>query len=118
MINSNLKNYINLMDSVAENGSVYLPENFSWASDIKKTLPSLNLDLPQIQKKAKIQIIHDKKNPIYIQLSDGSKLFFTFPEFKRIKGKPEIGKAMIVTMQRLPHDTSHHPSQITHCEVV
>jgi hypothetical protein len=118
MENSNFKNYIDLIEHIQKNGSLYLPENFSWVNNIKKMLPNLAIDLPIIQKKSKIEIIDNKKNPIYIQLSDGSKIFLTYEEYKRIKGKPEIGKTMIVTMQRHHKDSSNLPSQITRCEVI
>lgn len=112
------KNYLNLSEIVQKNGSIIVPEHFTWAKDISKSLPGINLDLPQVEKRAKIDLIMDKKNPIYIQLSDGSKLFFTYDEYKRIKGKPEKGKTMIVTMQRLSNDSSKVPSQIVKCEIV
>lgn len=117
-MNSNFKNYVDLAERVEEHGVILVPENFNWAKAIGLQLPSIDLDLPQVQKRAKIDIIMDKKNPIYLQLSDGSKLFFTYDEYKRIDGKPERGKTMVVTMQRLSHDHSDLPSKIVKCQVV
>lgn len=114
----NFKNYINLLDSVEKYGAVLLPENFAWANSIAKLLPSLQLELPSIEKKGRIEIVMDKKNPIFIQLSDNSKLFFSHDEFKRIEGKPEKGKFLVVKMQRLGNDNSELPSQIIKCKVI
>ena len=117
-MNNNFKEYVNLTEYVERHGAVIFPENFAWAKTIAKSLPALNLDIPVMEKRAKIDIIMDKKNPIYVQLSDGSKLFFTYDEFKRIEGHPQRGKTMVVTMQRLGHDQSDLPSQITKCQVI
>lgn len=106
------------MECLDHSGAIYIPEGFDWAKAIGKLLPNLSLDLPSVKKQAKIDLVLDKKNPIYVQLSDGSKLFFTHNEFRKIKGKPERGKTMIFVMQRLAHDTSDLPSQISQCEVV
>jgi hypothetical protein len=45
-------------------------------------------------------------------------LFFTPDEFRRIDGKPEIGKTLLVSMQRLQNDFSDLPSKIISCKVV
>lgn len=117
-MNANFDKFIVFRDYIETQGSVYIPESFDWAKDIAKILPQLSLDLPVVKKQAKIDLVLDKKNPIYVQLQDGSKLFFTHNEFRRIKGKPERGKTMIFTMQRLSNDSSESPSQISHCEVI
>lgn len=117
-MNNNFKNYIDLSEQIAKFGAILFPENFAWAKSIGSSLPNLQLDLPTIEKKAKIEIVMDKKNPISIQLSDGSKLFFTYDEYKRIEGVPERGKTLIVTMQRHPLDKSNLPSKIIKCRVV
>ena len=117
-MNNNFKNYVELIECVEKHGAILVSEHFAWAKSISSALPGLQLDLPQTQKQAKIDIIMDKKNPIYVQLSDGSKLFFTYDEYKRIDGKPERGKTMVVTMQRLGHDSSELPSQIVKCQVI
>lgn len=117
-MSSNFKNFLTFSEYVSQHGAILVPEAFDWAKDISKLLPGLGLDLPVIEKKAKIEMVLDKKNPIYVQLSDGSKMFFTWDEFKRIDGKPERGKTMVVTMQRLPEDRSELPSQIMKCRVV
>lgn len=114
----NFKIFIDIAELVEKQKAISLPENFSWAKDIASLLPKLNVDLPTIKKQSKIDLIMDKRNPIYIQLSDGSKLFFTHDEFKRIDGQPKVGKTMVVFMQRHSKDNSELPSQITHCQVI
>lgn len=115
---NNFKSFLGLVEYVGKHGAVLVPENFSWAKDIAKILPSLDLGLPTVEKRGRIEMIMDKKNPIYVQLSDGSKLFFSIDEFRRIEGKPERGKTMVVHMQRLSDDFSSLPSQIMKCQVV
>lgn len=117
-MNTNFDKFIVFRDYLEAQGSVYIPEAFDWAKDIAKTLPQMAFDLPSVKKQAKIDLVLDRKNPIYVQLQDGSKLFFTHDEFRRIKGKPERGKTMIFVMQRLPNDSSSLPSQISQCEVI
>jgi len=112
------KTYVKITELTEINGGIVVDENFDWAKDIGKMLPHVELDLPLIQKQSKIYYIVDKKNPIHIQLSDGSKLFFTPDEFKRINGKPEIGKTLLVSMQRLQNDFSGLPSKIVSCKVI
>jgi len=116
MMSSNFQEFINIRDCLDRIVAFYVSENFDWAKSY--TLPNIDLDLPVIEKRAKIHIIIRKKNPIYIQLGDGTKLYFTHDEFRRIKGKPETGKTMVIKMLRLSHDNSLAPSQIKSCHVI
>lgn len=53
------------------------------------------------------------KNPIFIALDDGTRLYLTLDQFNRIRGpKPEIGKRMTVVFQRHPMDKTKNTSQI------
>lgn len=115
---TDFKNFLAVTEYVSAYGAVFVPENFAWAKEFAKQLPSIDLGLPTIERRAKIDLIMDKKNPIYVQLADGSKLFFTIDEFRRIEGKPERGKTMVVIMQRQPLDRSDLPSQIMKCQIV
>ena len=98
--------------------NIYLPESYDWAKSIAALLPNINITLPEITKKAKIYDIQYNKNPILIQLDDGSKLFMTIEQFRRIEGKPAIGKTMVVSMQRLSNDATDSPSKITNCKII
>jgi hypothetical protein len=110
------KKYIEFQEMIEKQGNLYVPENFDWVKDF--ILPQTDLELPSIERKSTIMTVMDKVNPIYIQLKDGSKLFFTYDEFKRISGVPVIGKTLIWKMQRLPQDISIYPSKITMCKVI
>lgn len=118
MMKNNFKEYLDFVEFIQKKGAVYLTEDFSWIDSIKNALPRIGLDLPTTEKRAKIESVQDKKNPIAVQLSDGSKLYFTLDEYKRIDGKPEAGKTMIVRFQRLHNDTTKLPSQISYCRVI
>lgn len=76
-----------------------------------------DIDLPTIVKTSRIKHLYDKKNPIIVLLDDGTKLYFTYDEFRRIEGTPEVGKKLTYTMQRLAHDKTIMPSKITKCVV-
>jgi hypothetical protein len=53
-----------------------------------------------------------------MKLSDGSQLYFTHDEFKRIKGTPENGKIMSYELIRLANDKSNLPSKIKNCYII
>jgi len=110
----NFQEYLTLTEVQPISG-LFVPE--SWHKEISLQLPKMDLDLPTVTRQGIIDIILDKKNPIYVQLSDGSKLFFTHDEYKRIQGKPSKGKKMTVVMQRHGQDNSDVPSQICKCMV-
>ena len=76
-------------------------------------MPGWDLGLPKVTKTAQIRFIEKTRNPITVQLTDGTRMFFTIDEFKRIKGcEPEVGKTMAVVFQRNPIDKSEAPSKI------
>lgn len=106
----NFSQYLTISELTKETGAVLVPE--SWITDIAKMLPQLNLELPKIKKSGSIAMVMQKQNPIYIELSDGTKLFFTLDQFRRIEEKPEVGKKMHVVFQRLGNDKSNMPSQL------
>lgn len=75
-------------------------------------LPSLDL-VPTITKTSQIKYVEKNKNPIRILLADGTRLHFTWDEFKRIQGdEPTMGKTLTVVFQRFPSDTTEETSQI------
>jgi len=116
MMSSNFQEFVSIRDCLDKIGAFSVDENFDWAKSY--VLPNMNLDLPVIEKRAKIHIIIHKKNPIHIKLGDGTKLYFTHDEFRRIKGEPRVGKTMVIKMLRLPHDSSLLPSQIKSCQII
>lgn len=115
MSHINFNNYKAFRELIDEKKGVCFPEFFSWNST---PTPDALIDLPSTQVISTIEKINDKKNPISIQLANGYKLFFTYDEFKRIKGEPRQGKKILLIMQRLPNDFTQSPSQIKHCEII
>lgn len=76
-------------------------------------LPSLDMGLPTVTKTAKIIQIERNKNPISVMLNNQTRLYFSYDEFRRIKGgEPQEGKMMTVVFQRHPGDTTENPSQV------
>jgi hypothetical protein len=113
----NFKKYIEFQKLIEEKKSICL-EDFNWAKEISKQIPNLNIEIPSITKKSRIIFIDRNKNPIYIRLKDGSKLYFTIDQYRRIDGKPEIGKEMEFKLQRLSQDKSQNTSQIMSCKII
>ncbi len=112
----NFADFLSLSEYVERAGAVMVPEN--WTKEISAKMPKLDLGLPTVDKTARIDHVMDKKNPIFVGLSDGTKLFFTHGEFRRIEGgEPQVGKNMVVTMQRHHADKSHYPSVVTKCAI-
>lgn len=80
-------------------------------------IPNLDVQLPTTTGNGTIEVMNTKKTPIYIRLSDGSDCYFTVDEFRRIKGKPAVGKSMTVVFQRHPENRDSKPSQIIDARV-
>lgn len=80
-------------------------------------LPGIDFDIPSVEKTSIIAFVERNKNPILVCLQDGTKLNFTWNEFKRIKGcEPEKGKQMVVVFQRHPNTSSNDMSKILSCK--
>lgn len=75
-------------------------------------LPSTDLTIPSTVREGRITTLLTKKNPIYIRLSDGTEAHFTYEEFRRIEGKPDLGKTMTIIFQRHPTDSGRSYSKI------
>jgi hypothetical protein len=76
------------------------------------------IGIPEITKKGRVKFFVFKKNPISIQLEDGTKLFLTLDQYKRIQGDlPIIPKhtEITVTFQRIPSDRTLNTSQVSKC---
>lgn len=70
------------------------------------------VSIPSVEKSGRITNLFLHKNPIYIRLSDGTEAYFSYDEYKRIQGKPEIGKTMTIIFQRHPEDYTKNCSKI------
>jgi hypothetical protein len=76
-------------------------------------LSSLDVILPSVTVTSEIRNIDRNKNPISILLADGTQLYLSWDEFKRISGPtPETGKKLTVIFQRNSGNRSSGPSQI------
>jgi len=89
-------------------------------SEAGSKLPSVDLiipkDIPTVKRTSVIRVVERNKNPIRISLDDGTKLYLSWDEFKRIGGsEPQPGKKMTVTFQRRSNDRSLLPSQVQSC---
>lgn len=76
------------------------------------------IGIPEITKQGKVKVFIFKKNPITIELEDGTKLFLTYDQYKRMQGDlPIIPKhtVLTVTFQRTPSDVTLNTSQISKC---
>ena len=75
-------------------------------------LPSADLTVPSAERTGRITSLLLKKNPIYVRLSDGTEANFSYEEYRRIEGKPELGKTMTLIFQRHPEDQSSGYSKV------
>lgn len=93
------------------------PAGSEFAPDPLQT-PLTDIEIPQIEKTGRIKILEYKKNPIYLELSDGTRAHFTHDEFKRIEGTPAVGKVMTIIFQRHPNDRTSQHSKIERAMVL
>jgi len=105
-----------MVPDIWSNSDSYLsmyPEPQLPYTDVK--IGQTNVNIPIIIKKSIVTRFEDKKNPMYIELKDGTKLFITIGEYRRIQGDlPVVPKytELQVTFQRLPNDNSLEVSKI------
>lgn len=77
-----------------------------------------SLILPTKTVTSQISLLDDKTTPILIQLFDGTKIYLTYDEYKRIKYQdPQVGKTITVVFQRNPEDKSDNYSMINSINV-
>ena len=81
-------------------------------------MPSTDLTIPSAERQGRITVLELKRNPIYVRLSDGTEAHFTYDEYKRINGKPELGKVMKISFQRHPDDQMRQYSKIENAIVL
>jgi hypothetical protein len=75
-------------------------------------IPDADLTIPSTTRSGVITTLELKESPIKIYLSDGTKLNFTWDEYKKIQGEPAMGKTMTVVFQRHPEDMVNGNSKI------
>ena len=74
---------------------------------LSKVLSDLNIvipdeKIPEEEFTSKIEQIQDKNNPIILRLKNGCTLLFTFQEYRRLHDKPQIGKNIKYSLQKIP----------------
>jgi hypothetical protein len=77
-------------------------------------LPDTDLEIPKVERVGRIKLLLKNRNPILVQLSDGTQANFTYDEWKRIEGDPAVGKMMRIIFQRHPGDSTETHSKIDH----
>ena len=114
----NFCDYLNLLEYVST-GPVTLPSSWtgSNASGDFTATPSLDFGIPSVTKTGKIQYFSRNTNPIEIGLDDGTRLFLTVDQYRRIKGNPAVGRIMTVVFERSPLDNGNVPSKINAIQV-
>jgi hypothetical protein len=119
----NFKRFLMIMEYLDAGSAVALPSSWTGSEQPDNMmsqpvfLPSMDLGLPATTKVGKIALMIKDKNPIMMQLDDGTQLFFSYDQFRRITGSPALGRTMTVVFQRDYTDRSKAPSQIASCSV-
>lgn len=123
----NFKQYIRLLEQNTVGthndfaNAIFLPSNWTGsetAPNILPFLPSTDLEIPNLVKNSIISNIVLNKNPILIELKDGTKLYLNLDQYNRISKKPEVGKQVSVTFQRSSTDFSSIPSKIVKIDII
>lgn len=84
-----------------------------WKGDDLQTAKNpVDIGISSVERTGRITSLMKTRNPIYIRLSDGTECNFSFDEFKKIQGTPDIGKTMTVIFQRHPDDMTNQHSKI------
>lgn len=98
----------------------FLPSDWTGTEMPNINIPFLSgtdVQVPTLCRTSIISNIVKNKNPILIELKDGTKLYLGLDEFNRIKNEPSVGKKISVTFQRNETDTSENPSKIIKIQV-
>jgi uncharacterized OB-fold protein len=79
--------------------------------------PVKDFGLPSTERTSPIAMIEKGKNPIFIALEDGTKLYLTYDEYRRLKTEPKVGMKMHVVFRRIPNDVSLVTSKVDSIEL-
>lgn len=100
--------------------TAFLPSDWTGSESPDIDLPflsSLDIQIPQVTKCSVIKNIIKNKNPIFIELKDGTKLYLSLDQYNRINKTPEVGQTMTVVFQRNEKDLSENPSKIIKIQI-
>lgn len=73
--------------------------------------------LPSVTKTSRIQVVERNKNPILIMLSDGTKLYLSWNEYRRLNEEPSVGKKITINFQRHPGVKTAENSKINYIQI-
>jgi len=76
--------------------------------------PSADLEIPHVSRKSKIRSVEERRNPIVVRLMDGTAIYLTLDEFRRVDSRTKLqpGREITVTFQRREGDDGPDPSKI------
>jgi hypothetical protein len=89
--------------------------------DIDIALPPEGTVTPELKKTGIVKEFIFNKDPITVILNDGTVLYFTYDEYKRIQGDlPLVPKLtrLEISFQTLPTSLSSIPSKINFCKAI
>lgn len=98
-------------------GGALLPSTWTGSEDLgpySYGIPGVDLEVPHVARNSKIRSVDRNRDPIRVTLMDGTVLYMTLDEFRRVdsRTKLEPGRKITVTFQRRGDDGSPDPSKI------
>lgn len=94
-----------------------LPSTWTGSEDLglySHGFPGVDLEIPRASRTAKVKSVEKRRNPIRVELMDGTVLHLTLDEFNRIDMRTKLypGREVTVTFQRRDDDPSANPSKV------
>jgi len=99
----------------------FLPSTWTGSEDLgpySYGVPGVDLEIPTVKRSSTIRSVESNRNPIRVSLMDGTTLYLTVDEFRRVNSrtKLESGKEITVTFQRREDDSGTAPSKVISIE--
>lgn len=94
-----------------------LPTTWTGSEDLGKFgygLPGVDLAIPHVTRRSTIRSVERNKNPIKVQLMDGTAIYLSVDEFRRVESRTKLepNREITVTFQRREDDGSPEPSKV------
>lgn len=94
-----------------------LPTTWTGSEDLGRFgygLPGVDLEIPHVTRRSRIRSVERNKNPIKVQLMDGTTIYLSADEFRRIDSRTKLDpeREITVTFQRREDDGGHEPSKV------
>jgi hypothetical protein len=94
-----------------------LPSTWTGSEDLGKYfqgVPGVDLEVPTVSRTSIVKSVEKRRNPIRVELMDGTVMQLTLDEFNRIDTRTKLypGREVTVTFQRLEGDSSQQPSKV------